>query len=325
MERKTVLVTFPCPEELRRELEGRADFRFLFREEGWTREDYLAALEEAHIILGEPRNEEFVHCRNLELLHSPCAGVNYYVEGGCFPPSARLCCVSGAYGNVIAEHMLSLILAISRRIPEYRDQQHRGEWKWLFYDRQLEDARVLILGAGDIGTTLAGFLRPMVKEIVGMRRVKRECPDCFDAMISPEELDGELSRADIVACALPQTPLTVGLLDERRLGLMKDDAILVNAGRGSLIDQEALCRYLQAGKFYGVGLEVTSPEPLPKDHPLWHQPRLILTPHASGNTFAPDSPLVRKIWKAMLANVDRFARGEALVCQIDFSTGYRKL
>jgi phosphoglycerate dehydrogenase-like enzyme len=157
-----------------------------------------------------------------------------------------------------------------------------------------------------------------------VRRSIREKEACYDEVHTLAELDNLLPQADFVLCALPHTPQTAGLLDGRRLNLMKDDAVLVNGGRGSLIDQESLCDLLDAGRFFGVGLEVTSPEPLPADHPLWDKPRCIITPHASGNTFAPESPLVRKIWAHMTRNLEAYLDGKPLRSQADFSTGYCK-
>lgn len=323
---KKALVTHPCDENFRRRLAemGRGRCEFSFREKQWTVEEYRAALKSANIIIGEPRNEDFAYCEKLELMHSPCSGVNYYVEGGAFPQGAMLCNASGCYGNIIAEHMLAMILALCRRLPEYRDQQKAHRWQLLRYDKQLEDCTLLILGAGDIGTTLAKWMKPMVKRVVGVRRVRREYPDCYDEMITPEQMDDYLGQADIVACALPQTPQTVKLLDENKLRKMKADAVLVNGGRGSLIDQEALGKLLEEGHFWGVGLEVAYPEPLPESSPLWSKPRLMITPHAAGNSFAPGSALDRKIWEFMIENVDRYLRGEVPENQVDFAQGYRR-
>ncbi len=326
MEKKNLLVTFPCPPAQREALENALGdgCRIQFRDPEADREAYLEALKYAHMVVGEPRNEEFSLCENLQLLHSPSSGVNYYLDGGKFPKNARFCCMTGGYGNVLAEHLLALVLSLCRRLPEYQDQQKTHTWALRRYDKQLEESTLLILGAGDIGTTLASWMRPMVKTVIGVRRVAREYPGCYDRMVTLEALDSVLGEADIVVCALPHTKETVGLLNEDRLRKMKKDAVLVNGGRGSLIDQEALCRLLQEGWFWGVGLEVTSPEPLPKDHPLWDQPRLIITPHAAGNSFAPDSPLVRKIWKFVIPNLCRFLRGEEPENQVDFETGYRR-
>lgn len=320
---KNILVLFPCDAVTRQLVidavgdRGRVSF-------AETRQDYSAYLPDAHIILGEPRNEDFPHCRHLELLQSPCSGVNYYVNGGTFPENAILCSSTGCYGNLIAEHMLAMTLSLCRRLPEYQTQQKEHRWSLLKYDKPLEGSTVLILGAGDIGTTLARFLRPMVGKIIGLRRTVREYPNCFDEMITLSQLDETLPEADIILCALPHTPETVGLLNEERLRKTKPDAVLVNGGRGSLIDQEALCKLLEEGHFRGVGLEVTTPEPLPGNHPLWDMPRCIITPHAAGNTFAPNSPLVRKIWDFMLRNLVSYLEGTPLQSQVDFSLGYSK-
>ena len=326
MEKKTTLVLFPCASGVRETLTAAVGemSELLFREPDWTVEEYRAALKKAHVIIGEPRNEDFAYCENLEMMHSPSSGVNYYMDGGKFPKGAILCCMTGGYGNVLSEHLLALVLSLCRRLPEYQEQQKAHKWELRRYDKQLEDCTLLILGAGDIGTMLAQWMRPMVGTIIGVRRVARTYPGCYDKMVTLDQLDAVLGEADIIVCALPHTAQTVGLLNEQRMRKMKKDAVLVNGGRGSLIDQEALCRLLDEGWFWGVGLEVTSPEPLPAEHPLWEKPRVIITPHAAGNSFAPDSPLVRKIWKFIIPNVCRFLRGEEPENQVDFSTGYRK-
>lgn len=323
---KQALVLFPCDAPTRQRLmeAGEGLCEFSFRERDWTAERYQAAMKKANILIGEPKNEELRWCGNLELMQSPSSGVNYYVEGGAFPEGATLCCMTGGYGKILAEHLLAMVLSLCRRLPEYRDQQHQHKWKLLKYDKQLEGSTLLILGAGDIGTTVAEWMRPMVGKIIGVRRVKREYPKCYDEMITLAELDSRLGEADIIVCALPHTPETVKLLNEDRLRRMKPDAVLVNGGRGSLIDQEALCRCLEEGLFWGVGLEVTAPEPLPEEHPLWEQPRLMITPHAAGNSFGPGSPLERKIWDFLIANVRRFLLGQEVENRVDFSTGYRR-
>ena len=323
---KKALVLFPCDESTRQRLQTAAADRcaFAFKESDWSQDRYRQELRNANIIIGEPRNEDFQYCEKLELMQSPSSGVNYYVQGGCFPQSATLCCMTGGYGNILAEHLLGMVLSLCRRLPEYRDQQHRHEWKLRLYDKQLEGSTLLVLGAGDIGTTVAKWMRPMVGKVIGVRRVVREKPDCYDEMITLADLDDYLPQADVIVCALPHTPETVHLLNEERLRKMKKDAVLVNGGRGSLIDQQALCRVMDEGWFWGVGLEVTTPEPLPAEDPLWDQPRVIITPHAAGNSFAPGSPLERKIWDFVIRNVANYLQGNEPENQVDFAAGYRK-
>lgn len=320
------LVLFPGDEATRQRLMDAAGpaCEFVFREPGWTAEEYHHALKTANILIGEPKNEDLALCENLELMQSPSSGVNYYVQGGTFPKNATLCCMTGGYGSILAEHLLGMVLSLCRRLPEYRDQQHEHKWQLLKYDKQLEGSTLLILGAGDIGTTVAKWMRPMVGKIIGVRRRAREFPDCYDEMLTLAELDDRLGEADIIVCALPHTPETVHLLNEERLRKIKKDAVLVNGGRGSLIDQEALCALLDEGRFWGVGLEVADPEPLPADHPLWAQPRVLITPHAAGNSFAPGSPLERKIWEFIIENIGGYLHGKEAKNQVDFAMGYRK-
>ena len=322
---KKGLVTLKHTPEARQMLIDRTQGRceFSFWDKSWTQEQYHAALKESHIIIGEPTNDELACCENLELMQSGSSGANYYVQGGMFPKNATLCCMTGQYGNLIAEHMLGLMISLCRRIPEYRDQQHAHNWHILRYDKPVEDSTVLILGAGDIGTTLAKWLRPMAGRILGIRRSTGPFPDCYDEMGTLADLQQFLPQADFVLAVLPQTPETIGILDESRLRKMKKDAVLVNAGRGSLIDQEALVTLLEEGWFWGVGLDVAVPEPLPEEHPLWNYPRVMLTPHAAGNSYAPGSPLDRKIWAYAIENVSRYLDGQVPENQIDFRTGYR--
>ncbi|MBQ3236994.1 MAG: D-2-hydroxyacid dehydrogenase [Oscillospiraceae bacterium] len=323
---KNILVLLPYDEKSKKKLvsavKDKCNIAFINRKE--NREEYLSALKKANLIIGEVPNGDFEHCENLEMLQSSSSGINYYIDGGKFPEKAKLCCMTGCYGNVIAEHLLALLLSLCRRLPEYRDQQNRQKWEIVKYDKPLEGSTLLIIGAGDIGTTLAGWMRPMVKKIIGVRRTVRDFPDCYDEMVTLDRLDDVLPEADFTVCVLPHTPETAGLLDKRRLRLMKDDSVLINGGRGSLIDQSALLEVMAEGKFFGVGLDVTVPEPLPLEHPLWKQPRLIITPHSAGNSAEVTSPLEQKIREFILKNTLLWLEGKEPENVIDFSVGYRK-
>ena len=323
---KKILVLLPYDEKSKEKLVSAVgescDISFLNKND--DREKYLSALKEANLIIGEVRNDDFQYCENLEMLQSSSSGINYYVDGGKFPENAKLCCMTGVYGNVIAEHLLGMVLSLCRRLPEHRDQQHEHKWNVVKYDKQLEDSTLLILGAGDIGTTLAKWMKPMVGKVIGIRRTERDFPECYDEMTTLEHLDEKLPEADFIISVLPHTPKTEGLFDERRLRLMKDDAVFVNGGRGSLLDQEALLKVMAEGKFFGVGLDVTVPEPLPMDSPLWDQERLIITSHSAGNAANLQSPLEQKIRDFILKNTLRWLNGEEPENLIDFNLGYKK-
>lgn len=240
---KHVLVTLPLDESYRTRLAAIAGdgYSLQFINPKEDRDPYIKALEQANVILGEPNTEDLQFCRHLEWMQITWSGVDYYVQSSTFPEGAVLSCATGLYGPIIAEHMLALTLALSRRLPEYAVKQQQKKWELLLHDKPLEKSNVLILGAGDIGTTLAQWMRPMVGRIVGIRRTVWECPPCFDRMVTMDALDEYLPWADYVLCCLPRTVQTNHLLDEARLRSMKPDAVLVNAGRGNLIDLDGPC------------------------------------------------------------------------------------
>lgn len=298
--------------------------RLTFGTSSDSREAYLEKLRTAQIILGDPDAADLQYCQQLQLLQTTWAGVGQYVNCGHLK-EGMLCNMTGGYGPVIGEIMAAAILSLAYRFPEYQVFQQSGLWHAPMTAATLEGATVLILGAGDIGTELAVRLRPFGCRIIGVRRVPREYPACFDSMITLEQLEQWLPEADVVACCLPDTPLTRGLLNMDTMKAMKKDAILVNMGRGTLIDTHDLCCLLEAGHFRGVCLDVTDPEPLPPDHPLWKFDRVLITPHIAGNGYGPGSPTEYRIWDLMLDNLQRYLSGQELRNVVDFSTGYRRL
>jgi phosphoglycerate dehydrogenase-like enzyme len=164
----------------------------------------------------------------------------------------------------------------------------------------------VILGPGSIGTAIAERLRPFGVEIVGVGRTARP------GVLGPADLDGALARADILVDILPLTTETTGLLDARRLALLPEGALVVNAGRGRTIDATALLAELRSGRIRAV-LDVTDPEPLPDDHPLWELPNVLITPHMAG-----DSPgSTRRVFELAGDQIRRFAAGEPLVNQVE--------
>ena len=321
-----ILVIMPFPEDERAEITTLCKDRFsvCFLDPEKDVERYRAALADAEVILGDASPEDLSLCRKLKLLQCTWAGVDHYVRANCIPEGAAFCNVSGAYGRLIAEHMLGLILSVCCRLPQYRDHMRSGTWACAGNAKTLEGTNVLILGAGDIGTCLAQRIRPSVATVTGVcRKARAAYPDCYDRVIHLDELDAVLPEMDVVACSLPETPETHRLLDARRLRAMKRDAVLVNVGRGGLIDSDALAEVLSEGHLFGAGLDVTSPEPLPKEHPLWRQERCLITPHVSGNAFGPDSPTMRRIRRMILDNLANYVSGRALNNVVDMAVGYR--
>ena len=296
-------------------------------EHQWTKEEYHAQLGEADVICSFIAKKDMQYCKRLKLMLLDIAGVDGFIDSPYLPRDAVICNASGLYGNLIAEHSVALALAICRGIPVYVQHQEKKLWKLEKPDKPVEGSTVLILGAGDIGTAIARDIRPMLGngKIIGVRRVRREVPSAFDGMITFAELDAYLPQADLIFCALPHTKETKGLLHAGRLRMMKDDAVLVNCGRGSLIPLDDLAAVLQEGKLFGAALDVAEVEPLPADHPIWDCGRLLITPHAAGNAMTIHSPTAQRLNDLLLENLENYLTGKPLKNVVSRETGYKEL
>lgn len=291
-----------------------------------TEEQRRDAFASAVAILGEPRPETLPDARNLRWIQMTWAGADLYTKAPWFPENVLVSCATGAFGGTIAEYIIGTVLLHFRHLAAYVRQQERGEWRQRLPGRGIEGATFLIVGAGDIGTELAKRLRPFLpKAVLGVRRTKREKPDCFDEMYTMEDLPALWGRADVVVCALPNTAETKGLLSREALLAMKDTALVVNVGRGTLMDMNVLNEVLESGHLSGAILDVTDPEPLPADHPLWKRQDVLITPHISGVSFGNVPETTDKIVDIACANLKKFLRGERPDNVVDFATGYRTL
>ena len=292
----------------------------------WTTEEYRQNLGAADIILSFFPKKDMQYCRNLKLLLMDIAGVDGYIDSPYLPADAVICNATGAYGNILAEHALSLALALCRDLPVYIHNQDARRWAMHKPDKPIEGSHILILGAGNIGTAIARNLRPLLGSgtITGVRRIARSVPPEFDDMISLPELEKALPLADFVFCALPQTPETVGLLSREKLELLKNDAVLVNVGRGPLIPLSDLAEVLKKGRLRGVGIDVAEQEPLPSDHPIWQCERLLITPHSAGNAMSQDSPTGKRLCALLLENLENYFSGKPLMNVVSKKTGYRE-
>lgn len=279
-------------------------------------------IRRAEVLIGFTSPELLQKADNLRFLQATWAGVDAIAAA--VPKSVKsvfIANASGAFGPVISEHIIACAMSLCRLIPAYARQ---GRWKALGCELTFEGKRALILGAGDIGTCTAQRLKPFGMTTVGIRRVPRKKPDCFDEMYTLAELDRQLELADFIFCVLPGTAETAGLLDERRLRLMKKNAVLVNAGRGSLIDTAALEHVMAEGHLFGAALDVTSPEPLPEESPLWRMDNVLITPHVAGIGFGHLEETENKIVDICCENLRRYINGLPLINLIDRSTGYRE-
>jgi phosphoglycerate dehydrogenase-like enzyme len=157
--------------------------------------------------------------------------------------------------------------------------------------------------------------------VIGLRRTIQARPDYVDELLPADKLDEVLPKADIVCLTVPGIKDNAGLIGRERLGKMKKGAIILNGGRGSAIDTEALCDALESGALDGAGLDVTDPEPLPPGHRLWKAENAVITPHISGGRNMPQTG--RYMMEINLKNAVRFVKGEKLESLVDYKTGYR--
>lgn len=298
----------PLTQEEKREFEAIApDAVHIYAGRRSVTEEQLA---QATILLGWVRAADLKKAGKLKWFQTMWAGTDEYEGPGTLPEGVILTSSSGSNSRSVAEHMLASVLALCRRLPEYRDSQREHRWQDEGKMRTLLDSTVLVLGAGHVGAAFGAMCRGLGSHTIGVKRHVSGPVEGFDQVCPLEELDSLLPRADVVALTLPHTPQTVGLMDARRIDLMKEDAILISAGRGSVLDQEALARAMQGGKLWGAALDVTVPEPLPADSPLWDIPNLLLTPHVAGGMRLE---VTRRTCIQMAQdNLRRYLAGEAL-------------
>lgn len=239
-------------------------------------------LYQADVIFGNPPPEKLADLPNLRLLQLGTAGSDKYDVNGILPSGCTMISASGAYGVAVSEHMLALTLAFCKKLHLYRDNQQQSLWKDEGEVLSLSSMKILVIGAGDIGTHYARLCKLLGSYTIGVRRTGGSPNEAFDEMHTLSELEQLLPKADVVAMVMPYTIDTHHFMAKHRLGLMKQGALLINGGRGKSVDQEAVLNALHSGHLGGFVTDVCDPEPLPANDPLWQEKNVILTPHIAG-------------------------------------------
>jgi len=234
----------------------------------------------------------------LRVIQTLSAGVDWLLE--LLPPGVTLCDASGTRDVAVAEWVLGAILASKKMLPELRDRQREHRWEWR-QSSELAGSKVMILGYGAIGAAVEARLAPFDVDLIRVARSARA------GVHSVDELGSLLGLAEIVVVLLPLTRATTGLLDADLLARLRPGALLVNAARGPIVETAALVELLRTGRVQAA-LDVTDPEPLPPDHPLWDAPGVLITPHFAGDTIAAD----RRAFALVGEQVRRYVRGEPL-------------
>jgi phosphoglycerate dehydrogenase-like enzyme len=226
------------------------------------------------------------------------------------PHGVTVTTAGDAYAPTVAEHAITLLLALVRRLPEFvrNAEQHRWDQSGAVAIGTLHDATVAVVGFGNIGREVAVRLRGFGARVIAVTRSGRQDP-LADEVVAADRLFDALARSDAVVLAVPLNPQTRHLIDARALAAMRPHAIVVNVARGGVVDQAALATALAEGKLGGAGLDVTDPEPLPADDPLWALPNALITPHVAGygGDVAP-----RRILALVERNLRNFIDGRPL-------------
>ena len=244
----------------------------------------------------------------LRWVQALAAGPDAVLVAG-FPPEVVITSGTGLHDRPVTEHALALVLSLVRRLPAAARAQAGHRWAGELGGLQplhpdgtvttLLGARVLVWGFGSIGQRLAPLLRALGAQVRGVARSAGERSGF--PVVPEEDLEDELACADVLVMVLPATEGTRHALDARRLAVLPAHALVVNVGRGSTVDEEALVDALSEGRIAAAALDVTAVEPLPAESPLWDAPNLVLTPHAAGGRPVGADELISANLAALLA------------------------
>lgn len=244
---------------------------------------------------------------SLSVVQTQTAGVDNVLPH--LPAGVRLCNARGVHDASTAELAVALLLSVLRGIPDFARAQESGRWAH-GQRRALADHRVLVLGHGSIGEALERRLEPFECEVVRVARSRR-VDSRGQQVHGLEELAELLPQVDAVVVLVPLSDQTRGLVGRDFLARLRDQAVLVNVARGAVVDTDALLAETSSGRLL-AGLDVTDPEPLPPEHPLWRSPGVLISPHVGGATTA----MQPRILRLLREQLGRFAAGDALVNRV---------
>jgi D-2-hydroxyacid dehydrogenase (NADP+) len=251
---------------------------------------------------------------NLKFIQSISSGTDQYDKPALAAAGIRLASAAGVNARAVAEHAIGLILALSRRLPEARDNQAQRVWRGMIGDpTQREDElggkTLIIVGLGRIGGRLARLAKAFDMRVIGFRANPGAGAGDADSVHGLAELSEHLPKADFVALTCPLNPETKHAINAAALGRMKKSAFLVNTARGGCVDEAALIAALQAGAIAGAALDCTDPEPPVAENPLWAMPNVLIVPHTGGET----TQYEKNVNDILLENLNRLWRRETVL------------
>lgn len=237
------------------------------------------------VLMNYGDKSQIAPAKNVRYIHTISAGIDGYIDevDRCHGSALPVTNGAGVYSDAVGEHVIALLLAVVHGIvPSVRNMAEK-QWPAIPMLGNVNGKTIAVLGTGDIGNNAARICAAMGARVLGFKLHACEpFPPYSEIYTGDDGLDALLPQADAVLVCLPGSPFTKDMLDARRIGLMKAGSVLVNIGRGSIVNTEALMEALRSGRVAAAGLDVTDPEPLPPDHPLWDCPNVLITPHISG-------------------------------------------
>ena len=303
----------------------RADFPQLTVVVGRDDETVARELETCEILVcAKLQGEQFALCRKLKWIHSPAAGVNAVLTPRLVESDVVMTNGRTVHAVPVAEHAIALVMALARNLWEcfhYQAERTWGLteiWQGGHLPTEVNGKTLGMVGLGAIGREIAARGKALGMRVVAAKRDPSQGGDLADRLYFPQQLPAMLEEADYVVLAAPDTPETRRLIGEEELRHMKPTASLINISRGSLVDTEALRLAVLSGTIAGAALDVTDPEPLPHEHPLWGTPHVLITHHVGSATerFWPRQTDLLK------ENLHRYLAGEPLLNLVDKRRGY---
>jgi phosphoglycerate dehydrogenase-like enzyme len=291
-----------------------------------SRQQVMEHAAEANAIDARFATPEFLaKAPNLVWIQAMSAGVDHLVAMKPLADNDRIVLTNmrAVHGPAIADHAFAMLLTLTRNMREHLADQAKAQWDRAGDDSgpapiALQGRTMLVVGLGGIGAEIAQRAHGFGMRVTAIRRSDTPGPDYIERLGHQSDLLDMLKDADVVAIALPLTKETENLFDAKVLAAMKKGSYLINIARGPIVNTDALLAALNSGHLAGACLDVTDPEPLPHDHPLWKQPNVIITPHV-----ASDADLTReRRWALFKENVRRFGAGEPLMNTVDKKAGY---
>lgn len=274
----------------------------------------LEQVKDANVIIGNIPVDILKNIPDLEFVQLNSAGTNGYADNPDFPKNVALANASGAYGVAISESILAGILTLMKHIPSYIKNQSNHEWKDEGSVKSIYGSNILVLGLGDIGKEFSKRAYTMGAHITGIKRNVKDKPEYIDKLCTMDSLYDELEKADIIVSSLPGSKSTYHLLDEKALNYVKKQPIFVNVGRGTLIDSCVLKKALKENIFSGAYIDVTDPEPLPKESNLWNINNLIITPHVTGGYHLEET--LNRIVQISATNIKNHCEGKEIINRV---------